>query len=225
MECQELSERFLAAQLRGDRRAGLQVIMEDGLGRGISIPDLHQNVIRRAQLEIGRLWESNSITVAREHVATAIAHLALAQLYPHLPRAEPSGHRVVLACVDGEHHDLAARIVCDFLEMAGLDVLFLGADNPPDELLAAVREHEAHALALSVTVTYHLGALEESVRRARAELGPAFPIYAGGRALEERDQTWAAAIGLTGIGRAPDETSLVLVRDLKPLHEGRGAVT
>jgi len=225
MECQELSERFLAAQLRGDRRGGLRVIMEDGLARGISIPDLHQHVIRRAQLEIGRLWESNSITVAREHVATAIAHLALAQLYPHLPRAEPSGHRVVLACVDGEHHDLAARIVCDFLEMAGLDVLFLGADNPPDELITAVREHEAHALALSVTVTYHLDALEEAVECARAEFGRDFPIYAGGRALEARDQAWAHAIGLTGIGRAPDETSLVLVRDLKPLNGAKGAVT
>lgn len=216
MECQELSERFLAAQLKGDRRAGLRVIMEDGLARGISVPDLHQKVIRSAQLEIGRLWEKNSITVAREHVATAIAHLALAQLYPHLPRAEPSGHRVVLACVEGEHHDLAARIVCDFLEMAGLDVAFLGADTPAEDLVAAVREHEAHALALSVTVTYHLEALERAVKAARDAFGPAFPIYAGGRALEDRDEGWWKALGLTGVGHAPDETSLVLVRDLRP---------
>lgn len=220
MECQELSERFLAAQLKGDRRAGLRVIMEDGLAGGISIPDLHQNVIRRAQHEIGRLWESNSITVAREHVATAIAHLALAQLYPHLPRAEPSGQRVVLACVEGEHHDLAARIVCDFLEMAGLDVVFLGADNPAETLVAAVREHHAHALALSVTVTFHLEALERTVQAARAAFGPDFPIYAGGRALEDRDRGWAEQIGLTAVGMAPDETSLVLVRDLKPRAVG-----
>jgi len=123
---------------------------------------------------------------------------------------------VVLGCVEGEHHDLAARIVCDFLEMAGLDVVFMGADVPGKELVEAVRAHDAQALALSVTVTFHLAALERAVHLARERLGPDFPIYAGGRALEERDPDWAASIGLTGIGRGPDETSLVLVRDLEP---------
>src|SRR5690242_10012120 len=98
----ELSDRYLAAQLVGDRREALRLIIEEGLEQGVSVPRLQIEVIQAAQYEIGRLWQENAISVAQEHLATGISQLALAHLYEHLPRGESIGRRAVVACVEGE---------------------------------------------------------------------------------------------------------------------------
>lgn len=180
----QLRDAFIEAQLAGDRVRGLE-LMADGLASGMSVKDLHLEVIQQAQQEIGRMWVANEITVAREHAASAIAQLALAQLYPHLPRAESNGWRVVLACVEGEQHELAARIGNDFLEMAGFDVIYLGADTPADAVVEALAENHAHILALSITMSYHWPALERTIRTAQ-NAAPDVMLVVGGRAVEDK---------------------------------------
>ena len=76
-----LSARYLDAQLAADRAEAVRVILEDGLAAGASVSDLLIRVILPAQREIGRLWQENRITIADEHVATAISQLVVAQLY------------------------------------------------------------------------------------------------------------------------------------------------
>lgn len=68
----ELNRRFVAAQLRGDRREALRVVIDEGLAGGATVPELHLRVVQPAQYEIGRLWQENKISVAEEHLATAI---------------------------------------------------------------------------------------------------------------------------------------------------------
>ena len=68
---------FLDAQLAGDRQAALRVLVDNGLLRGIPIPELHLKVIQPAQYEIGRLWQENRISVAREHLARTRAQQEL----------------------------------------------------------------------------------------------------------------------------------------------------
>ncbi len=177
-----LAQDFLAAQLAGDRQAALRVLVEQGLQRGYTIPELHLKVIQPAQIEIGRLWQENRISVAREHLATAIAQLGLAHLYRYLPRDEPNGRKVLMSCVEGELHEVGARMASDFLEMAGFDVRFLGANVPPEHLARMLREVRPHLLALSVTMTYHLPQLREAVNHAREAL-PGIPIAVGGLAF------------------------------------------
>ncbi len=57
-ELDELTRSYLAAQLAGDRREAVRLLMEEGIGRGNSVIDLHLRVIQEAQREIGRLWEA-----------------------------------------------------------------------------------------------------------------------------------------------------------------------
>jgi methanogenic corrinoid protein MtbC1 len=59
-----LVDRYLAAQLRGDRREALRLVLEEGLGRGVSVADVHLGVIEPAQQEIGRRWQRNEISIA-----------------------------------------------------------------------------------------------------------------------------------------------------------------
>jgi len=179
----ELQRRYLSAQLAGRRDEGLRIILDDGLRAGAGVPDLQLGVIQAAQEEIGRLWQENRCSIAQEHVATAISQLALAHLYQHLPRVPATGKHVLLACVEGELHDLGARIASDFLEMAGFQVTFAGANTPVDSLIALARAAKPDLLALSVSLSFHMPALRRTIARARAELGADLPIAVGGAAI------------------------------------------
>ena len=194
-----LLDRYLAAQLKGQRQEALRLLVEEGVGAGISVPDLQLKVISPAQREIGRLWQENRITVAQEHLATAISQLVMAQLYRHLPRDPPNGKRVTVACVEGELHEVGARIASDFLEMSGFDVEFLGANVPTDSLVRWVEDAHPDLLCLSATMSFHLPALQEAIERVRA-VAPALPIAVGGHAFE-----WARGLedrlGVTFYGK------------------------
>lgn len=183
-----LQARYLAAQLSGDRREALRLLVDDGLLRGIPLQDIHLKIIQPAQYEIGRLWQENRISVAQEHLATAISQLALSHLYRHLPRDPSNGKVVMVSCVEGELHEVGARMASDFLEMAGFDVRFLGANVPTGHLLRMVREQTPDLLALSVTMSYHLPALRSAVSEVRATF-PELHVAVGGLAF-----TWAPGL-------------------------------
>jgi methanogenic corrinoid protein MtbC1 len=176
----ELRERYLAAQLAGDRREGLRLIVREGLGRGAPVETLLE-LIRGCQEEIGRLWELDRITIAQEHMATAISQLTLSHLYQHARPTAANGKKVLVGCVEGELHDFPARLAADALDLAGFDVRFLGA-NVPDDSLLSLEAEAPDMLALSVTMTFNVPALRDAVTRVRARWGASLPIAIGGHA-------------------------------------------
>lgn len=198
----ELRERYLRAQLSGDRREAVRVVLEQGLGRGASVRDLQAMVVQAAQDEIGRLWQLNLVTIAQEHMATAISHLALAALFERAPARAAHGKRIAIACVEGELHDLPARLVADYLELDGFDVHFFGANVPHEDLVAMVRDESPDVIGLSVTMSFNVPALREAV--SRLGVVTTVPLIAGGRAIE-LSRAAALALGVEVAGKRPDE--------------------
>jgi methanogenic corrinoid protein MtbC1 len=148
----ELKARFVNAQLAGNRHEAIRVVLDDGMAGGASVQELQLSVIQEAQREIGRLWQDNRISVAQEHMATAISHMALARLYDEAAREPANGKVVLVACVQGELHDFPARLIADALDLVGFDVRYLGADVPTDTLLERVAEIQPDMVALSATM-------------------------------------------------------------------------
>lgn len=180
----ELKTRYLTAQLAGNRREALRLVIDEGLERGASVLDVQLKVIQEAQREIGRLWQENVISIAQEHMATAISTMALSHLYDYAARSPSNGKKVVVACVEGELHDFPARLVADALDLAGFDVRYLGASVPTDSLLPLLAQEKPDLLALSVTMTFNVPALRTAVERVRAETRGALPIALGGGACQ-----------------------------------------
>ena len=179
----DLRTRYLVAQLAGDRREELRLIVEEGAEQGVPVSALHLEVIRPAQVEIGRLWQENRITVADEHLATAISQLVVSHLYRYLPPSEPNGRAVLVACADGELHEMGARMAEDFLEMAGFGVRFLGADVPASSVGAMVAERRPDLVVLSASTTFCFPGLRRTIAAVRAAGGPDLPILVGGGAF------------------------------------------
>lgn len=178
-----LRDRYLRAQLDGDRQAAVRVLVDEGLGRGVTTADLVLGVVQPAQHEIGRLWQENVITVAEEHLATAISQVALARLWEATPRQERNGRQVVVACVEGERHELGARVVSDFLDSAGFEVRYLGADVPTKDLVSLVRDRRPGLVALSVAMAHNLPAADVAVTRLCEATDGEVPVAVGGAAF------------------------------------------
>lgn len=179
-----LTRRFLDAQLAGDRRGALRVVLDEAIALGARVVDVQARVVRAAQREIGQLWQANRISIAQEHLATGIAQLVLARLYEIAESAPRNGRVIAVACVEGEQHDLPARLVSDYLDQAGFTVRYYGANVPVDDLVPLLRRDRPALICLSATMSFNVAALRTSVERIRAELGDALPILIGGHAVE-----------------------------------------
>jgi MerR family transcriptional regulator, light-induced transcriptional regulator len=176
----DILTQYLKAQLAGDRNEALRVIVSQGLLAGVAPEELYLDVVGAAQAELGRLWEQNQISVADEHQGTGISHFVLAQLYPHLARAPRNGQSAVVGCIAGEMHDMPARIASDFLEAAGYDVHFLGANVPLNGLIHHLTERRPDIVAISSTMPFHFPTLQRGIDRVRQALGDALFIIVGG---------------------------------------------
>lgn len=196
---------YLRAVLANDSAGALRLV-DDGLEAGLSAAQLELGLIVPAQQEIGRLWQENQITVAQEHLATSIAVLAVSRLYPVLPRSAPHGHSALVACVEGEQHDLGARIGADFLEMAGFEVRFLGANVSTPKLVEALQKQPVSLLGLSASLRFHLKGLRAAVAAART-VAPLLPIVVGGQLLESTPGL-AEELGVQAFGASADQLAL-----------------
>ncbi|MGA2926541.1 MAG: PAS domain S-box protein, partial [Solirubrobacteraceae bacterium] len=116
-----LAAAFGEALRAGDPHAAVGVV-DDALGSGLSAVEIQSRVIAPAMWGIGELWQLGKLTVAEEHLATAVSHHVLARLYPGLlAHTQRRSDTVLVAAVHGEHHVLGLRMVADVFEGAGYD--------------------------------------------------------------------------------------------------------
>ncbi|MEX2531783.1 MAG: cobalamin-dependent protein [Gemmatimonadota bacterium] len=201
---------YLQAILQGDKRAAVAVV-KDAL-RTHPVTAVYRGIVEEAQIEVGALWARNEISVAREHMATAVSQYVLGELYSQLPVPKEITGRAVITGVEGERHQLGSNMVADLLEAEGWSVRFLGTQMPHRDIVAAVEEHEADAVGISATMLFNLGSVSDLIRDLRALKGSDLPIMLGGRAFKSNPDVWRE-IGAHGVGRDLDE-ALRLFRSL-----------
>ncbi len=171
---------YLAALRQGDRRRALH-ITRSALNEEVDIRDIYLEVFQPAMHEIGRLWETNEVTVAQEHLATAITQSVMAHIYPHIAVRPPIGRRVVATCIGGELHEIGIRMISDFFDMEGWDVFYLGANMPTDDVVQMVNAQQADLLAISATLNNHVIKARDMIKAVRASpRGAKVKIIVGG---------------------------------------------
>ncbi len=171
--------------------------------------DVYLDMLAPALAEIGDRWQRGAATVAQEHLATAVVASIMATLAPTLEEGPAVRQRIVLTCTDGEMHELGIRMVGDFLEGDGWEVLHLGAATPAMALGSFVADVRPVAVGLSVTLTTHLELARTSISAIR-ERSEAYILVGGGAFCG--DESVARDIGADGF--APDAAAVSkLLRD------------
>jgi len=186
----DLARQYLRLLLGGERHAAGRLIL-DAADSGVPVKELYLHVFHASQREIGRLWQTNQLSVAQEHYCTAATQLIMAQLYPRIFRTEKNGRRLVATSIAGELHEIGGRFVADFFEMEGWDTYYLGANSPTPAVVQALAERKAHVLAVSATMTFHVRAVEELVAAVRASEGlRAVKVMVGGYPFNVEPELW-----------------------------------
>ena len=179
---------FLAAILAGQRQAALNII-DEALLAGHSHVDIYVNVFTESLHRVGQLWELNKISVAQEHIATAITQYAIAAIYPRLVPAAVHRGAMVVTGVAGELHQIGANLVADAMEANGWKVRFLGTNLPHSSVLATIEEISADVLCISTTIVANLPSVVDLVRTVRSKLYESGPkIVLGGAAYRVATQ-------------------------------------
>ena len=175
--------RLLFEALRDGEGSAAEQVIEDAIGLGLSPAVIQSLVVQPAMVRLGELWESGGVSVADEHLATAITQRLLVRLFEVLSVVRPrSRERILLAAVEGQHHTLGLRMVADVLEGAGFDVAFLGADVPVGSLRTFAERHQPMVAGLAFGMASSVNCLADSICAVH-EVSPQTRIMLGGRAV------------------------------------------
>lgn len=172
---------YLERLLAGDRHQ-CRTIFQEWLDANVPISVLYLHVVERSLYEVGELWARGEVSVATEHLATAITESLLNLVYPRLFAGPRSGKSAVVACAPNELHQVGGRIVADHFELNGWRSYFVGANTPEHDLTSLVAEKRPTVVALSATVSHNQESLIRAATGIRTKF-PSIPILVGGQAF------------------------------------------
>lgn len=145
----------------------------------LSPPILREELIVPLMNEIGERWHDGSLRVAQEHLATAVVRSHLRSV-AESGLAGKNAPRIVVTTPAGQHHEIGALLAAAVANECGWEAFYLGPNLPAVEILGAVKECGARALALSAALGPEETGLHEELRALREFLDPDFPIFVGG---------------------------------------------
>ena len=121
-------------------------------------------------------------------------------LKPHLLKGglEHKG-KFIVATVQGDQHDIGKNVVAILLGGAGFEVIDLGVDVSPDDIVAAVQREEAEFLGLSALLTTTMMFMKETIDKLEeAGLRSKVKVLIGGAPISAE---FAQEIGADGYGK------------------------
>ncbi|SCL18359.1 Methanogenic corrinoid protein MtbC1 [Micromonospora nigra] len=177
------------------------------LDAGHTVADVLVDLVSVAQREVGQRWLTGRWSVAQEHAATHIAETVVGAVAARTPSRSRRGH-VVMACVEGEWHSLAARIVAEVVRADGWRVTFLGASVPARHLVSFLHQTGPDAVLLSCVQPSRLVRAARVVEACRAA---GVAVVAGGPGFGA-DGRWAPAVGAYAWGASARDAARLLVR-------------
>ena len=162
-----------------------------------------QRILLPLQRRIGELWHQGLLHIAVEHYVTKIVQQKLFSVMNQLPVNE-SGPRILIACPEGETHEIGAQAVAYIAAIRGCHVYYLGPNLPQSDLIIFCETIKPDLVLLSLT-----------------EVRPEAAMLLQIKELEVVSIRWPVALGGQGaraIGDRLRETKIELLDDITALH-------
>ncbi|MBT6085953.1 MAG: corrinoid protein, partial [Rhodospirillaceae bacterium] len=177
---------------------------------GLVCGDILDEGLIAAMDTIGDLFGRGELFVPEMLIAARAMKAGLEVLRPILTASkEPPKGTVVMATVQGDLHDIGKNLVCMMLEGAGFEIVDLGVNTDPMEIIKTADEVGADIIGLSALLTTSMPFMMKTIAAFKSE-GKEYPIIVGGAPVT-RD--YANTIGATGYAdNAVD--AVILCKDL-----------
>ncbi len=157
----------------------------------LPLPQVVDEVLVPALLEVGERWHSGEFTVAQERIVSNAVKKQVGLVLDTYNRIA-SGQPIVFATLTDERHELGI-LMCALLTAArGVRCQYLGADVPPADVATFADRIGASAVVLSFVRRESSAAAEALLAEFVARLPRAIAVWIGGQG--------AAALALAGAG-------------------------
>ena len=155
------------------------------------------------QRRVGELWHEGRLNIAVEHYVTKIIQQKLFSVMNQLPVNE-FGPRILIACPEGETHEIGAQAVAYIAAARGCHVYYLGPDLPNSDLVTFCETIKPDLVLLSLT-----------------DIKPEAVVLQQLKELESLAARWSVAVGGQGARAIEDrlrEAKIELLDDLTALY-------
>ena len=141
---------------------------------------------------VGKGFENKTVYLPQLLMSAEAAKAAFEQIKTVLgSNVNEKSECIILATVKGDIHDIGKNIVKLLLENYGYNVIDLGKDVEPDDVVKAVGKYNAKIVGLSALMTTTVPAMETTIKKIKG-LYPKCQVIVGGAVLTAE---YADAIG------------------------------
>lgn len=186
---------------KADLHAAVCKGLKDAAQRGArqlleTLPPLEiiQQYLIPALDEVGKGFEAGTLFLPQLLMSADAAKAAFDVLKTGFSGGQETAgekHKIVIATVQGDIHDIGKNIVKVLLENYGFEVIDLGKDVPPERILEVAQREQVRLVGLSALMTTTVASMERTIALLHREY-PACKIMVGGAVLT---QDYADRIG------------------------------
>lgn len=177
--------RLFNALIAGSEEEAAQILINAHL-QGSSLPDVFDNLLTPAMLEVGDMWGTGELTVTQEHLATRSAYAAVHKLRSILKVPRMNGRMAMCCTLEGDLHELPIYLAQLVMEDGGWEVINFGANTPIYGLSEEVSSHPPNLVCISATMINDPERLTREFRLFRDKvLKLKIPVILGGKVFSE----------------------------------------
>ena len=154
----ELDDDELVEQMHDDLYDGLKEEIEEAvnilLERGWAPYDVLTQALVAGMAIVGEDFRDGILFVPEVLLAANAMKAGMFILRPLLAETgAPKVGKMVIGTVKGDIHDIGKNLVSMMMEGAGFEVIDIGINNPVEDYLAAIEEHQPDILGMSALLT------------------------------------------------------------------------
>lgn len=198
LDLNTLDDEELVQQMHDDLYDGLKEEIEEGvnilLGRGWAPYDVLTKALVEGMRIVGIDFRDGILFVPEVLLAANAMKSGMAILRPLLAETgAPRLGKMVIGTVKGDIHDIGKNLVAMMMEGAGFEVINIGINNPVENYLEAIEEHQPDILGMSALLTTTMPYMKVVIDTLKEKgMRDDYVVLVGGAPLNEE---FAEAIG------------------------------
>jgi len=199
-----LSDDELVEQMHDDLYDGLQEEIEEAVNILLERGWVPYDILTKALVEgmriVGIDFRDGILFVPEVLLSANAMKAGMGILRPLLAETgAPKVGKMVIGTVKGDIHDIGKNLVSMMMEGAGFEVIDIGINNPVENYLAAIEEHQPDIVGMSALLTTTMPYMKVVIDEMKAKgIRDDYIVLVGGAPLNEE---FGEAVGADGYCR------------------------
>ena len=147
---------------------GMPALAREALDHGLDPMQGIEKGLAAGIRDVGQRFGAGELFLPELVMAAETMRAGVAILEPRLPKgaAARQTHKVVLATVQDDIHEIGKNLVATMLTASGFDVIDMGVNQPSDAILKKAAEEKAEIVGVSALMTTSMPRMKELIHAA-----------------------------------------------------------